>query len=71
MKLLLSAAAALLLVGSMAFAGDGYECSNSCPLAKTANTHRSNGSEAAATAKSSKVVREVAVARVRSNLDRI
>ena len=71
MKTLLSAVAALLLAASIAFAGDGYDCSNACPLAKTANTHRSNGSEAAATAQSPKVVREVVVARVRANLARI
>ena len=35
-----------------AIAGDGnqeFRCSNSCPLAQQANTHRANGAEAQAT----------------------
>jgi len=41
-------AVAVLAAGGIALAGDcgsGFDCQNMCPLAKSANTHRSFGNE--------------------------
>ena len=65
---------ALAVVGALALpaaAGDGvdgYSCSNGCPLAKEANTHRTTGTEALTV---SPVLRRDVAAVVVRNLERI
>jgi hypothetical protein len=46
----------------------GFQCSNECPLAQTANSHRANGTEALA---AQSVVRADVAARVEKNLAKI
>lgn len=62
---LVAAAAAALPVAAVA--GD-YPCTNQCPLAEQANTHRSSGEESL---RESGVVRHDVAAEVAKNLDRI
>lgn len=67
----LFALAVLAALALPAAAGDtdgGFDCSNQCPLAQQANTHRSTGGEAAAT---SAVVQADIASRVERNLARI
>jgi hypothetical protein len=65
-KVLLAAfAAAAVAVPAIACdAMDGFSCSNQCPLAQQANTHRSAGREATA-------VRAAMAAQVERNLTKI
>jgi hypothetical protein len=65
-KFLLAAfAAAAVAVPALACdAMDGFSCSNQCPLAQQANTHRSTGREASA-------VRTAMAAQVERNLARV
>jgi opacity protein-like surface antigen len=70
MKKLL-ALAVLAALAVPAAAGDTdreFDCSNQCPLAQQANTHRANGGEAAAT---SAVVQADIASQVERNLARI
>jgi hypothetical protein len=63
--------ASLIALAAPVFAREafkGFECTNECPLAKTANSHRANGSEAL-TAQS--VVRADVAARIEKNLAKI
>jgi hypothetical protein len=46
----------------------GFQCTNECPLAQTANSHRANGTEALA---ASTAVRAEVVARIEGNLAKI
>ena len=46
----------------------GYDCENECPLAKTANSHRANGTEALA---ASEAARAEVAARIEKNLAKI
>ena len=62
---LLGALAAPVLAGE---AFKGFECTNECPLAKTANSHRANGTEALA---AHSAVRADVAARVEKNLAKI
>lgn len=65
----LVAIAALCALPAAALAGDScYRCTNQCPLAKQANEHRSQGTEAARTAPS---MREITVRTVTENLEKI
>lgn len=62
-------AAALLAVSVPARAGgDGFCCTNACPLAKQANTRRAAGSEAV---QASSTIRREAIDEVARNLKRI
>lgn len=61
------AATAVAALPVAALAGD-YPCTNQCPLAQQANTHRSSGEESL---RESGVVRHDVAAEVAKNLDRI
>jgi hypothetical protein len=69
-KLIYAAAIAALLAVSMPAraGGDGFCCTNACPLAKQANTRRATGSEAV---KASSTIRREAIDEVAENLKRI
>ncbi len=69
--LFVSALCATGFAAMTAFAGDmgdGYSCTNACPLAKQANTHRASGNECQAT---SPVIREAIAAQVAGNCNKI
>ncbi len=68
-KLIVLAFVAALALPAVAGSGESeYRCSNSCPLAQQANTHRATGAEAQAT---SAVVRADVTRAVARNLARI
>jgi hypothetical protein len=56
------------LSASAGNASDGYTCTNGCPLAQQANTHRASGSESQAT---SPVIRAALAAQVEANCQKI
>jgi hypothetical protein len=67
----MSVFALLVALATPVFASDafkGFRCENECPLAKTANSHRANGTEALA---ASSVARADVAVRIEKNRAKI